>query len=167
MFHSKRIWTIKDCPSPAAIGAELDRLTWCVCAGFRAPLEDGGAILVLNDATSPDGAQEYGVVVIGPGAVDKLDNDLAAFGHARVTAPQIESLTASWMAPGEVGQTLDALAKRRREARERLQREPSVAVATRLSDLRAALGGEDAPSFCQAEVTIEASGPHRGKACCA
>lgn len=52
---------------------KLLNYTWCGCQGFRLP---SGWVL-LNDATSPDGAQEYAVL-------DPRGN-------------QVESLTVSWM----------------------------------------------------------------------
>ena len=57
---------------------KLTEMTWYRCNGFRF-----GGMLFLNDATGPDGAQEYAV----------LRED---------TMEQIESLTVSWMEPTEL-----------------------------------------------------------------
>lgn len=75
MFHRKRQWSIVLIDDAEALAEKLTQFTWCGCNGFRL-----GEYLFVNDATSADGAQEYGV--------------LKPIGEEFV---QIESLTFSWM----------------------------------------------------------------------
>jgi len=75
MFHHKRQWSIVPIDDAEALAEKLTQFTWCGCNGFRL-----GDYLFVNDATSADGAQEYGV--------------LKPLGEEFV---QIESLTFSWM----------------------------------------------------------------------
>lgn len=57
MIHRERVWQVRDL-SPEELAGELKRhSTWSCCSGFRA-----AGMLWLNDATSPDGGQEYAVV---------------------------------------------------------------------------------------------------------
>lgn len=72
MFHKYRPWSIADETDPAELAKKLTQYTWCGCNGFRL-----GDYLFLNDSTSPDGAQEYGVI------------------H-EPTMQQVESITFSW-----------------------------------------------------------------------
>jgi len=75
MFHRQRQWSIVPIDDAEVLAEKLTQFTWCGCNGFRL-----GDYLFVNDATSPDGAQEYGV--------------LKPIGEEFV---QIESLTFSWM----------------------------------------------------------------------
>ena len=75
MLHRTRTWTIAAVTSAEALAEILTQHTWCCCNGFR--LEH---YLFVNDATCPDGAQEYAVL-------KQFDE---RYG-------QIESLTFSWM----------------------------------------------------------------------
>lgn len=75
MLHRKRIWTIAVVADAETLADQLTQSTWCCCNGFRL-----GNYLFVNDATCPDGAQEYAA--------------LKPLGDAYV---QIESLTFSWM----------------------------------------------------------------------
>ena len=75
MLHRNRIWTIADVTDAETLAAHLKEFTWCGCNGFRL-----GDYVFVNDATSPDGAQEY--AVLKPQGADYV---------------QIESLTFSWM----------------------------------------------------------------------
>lgn len=75
MFHTNRVWSVAQAESPAWLGEKLTQYTWCCCNGFQL-----GDYLFVNDATCPDGAQEYAAL--------KLDTDHYV---------QIESLTFSWM----------------------------------------------------------------------
>lgn len=86
MFHDKREWQIVDVPTLEELAKKLVENTWCCCNGFRSE-----GLLLLNDATSEDGAQEYAVVREGP------------------PAQQIESLTVSWYESEAL--LLDALKK--------------------------------------------------------
>lgn len=75
MLHSKRVWSVAPAESAEWLAEKLTQFTWCGCNGFSL-----GGYLFVNDATSGDGAQEYGV--------------LRRQGEQYV---QIESLTFSWM----------------------------------------------------------------------
>ncbi len=79
MFHHQRNWSIAPVDNAEALAEKLTQFTWCGCNGFRL-----GKYLFVNDATSPDGAQEYGV--LQPAGEDFV---------------QIESLTFSWMTPDQ------------------------------------------------------------------
>ena len=73
-WHAERVWQVSDVADAAELASKLTTMTWCACNGFRL---DG--YLFLNDATSPDGAQEYAVV-------------------KEATGQQVESITMSWIA---------------------------------------------------------------------
>ena len=75
MLHRNRIWTIADVVDAETLAEQLTQSTWCCCNGFRL-----GGYLFVNDATGPDGAQEYA-------ALKPLGEDYV----------QVESLTFSWM----------------------------------------------------------------------
>ncbi len=79
MFHRQRHWSIAPADNAAALADQLTQSTWCGCNGFR--LDE---YLFVNDATSPDGAQEYAVL-------KRSDEGFV----------QIESLTFSWMTPDQ------------------------------------------------------------------
>lgn len=76
MLHSKRVWSVSPVESPEILAQKLTQSTWtgCTAMEFR-------GYLFANDATSPDGAQEYAVL--------KPSRE----GHDLV---QIESITFSW-----------------------------------------------------------------------
>lgn len=80
MMHKTRRWRISTCESSAELSRKLTQHTWTPCTGFALQ-----GWLFLNDATSPDGAQEYAVV--------RLDSD----GHHR----QYDSVTFGWMTAAE------------------------------------------------------------------
>ena len=75
MLHHTRIWTIATVETTELLAEQLTQYSWCCCNGFRL-----GEYLFVNDATGPDGAQEYAA--------------LKSCGDHYV---QIESLTFSWM----------------------------------------------------------------------
>ena len=75
MFHSKRKWSVAKAESAEWLAEQLTQYTWCSCNGFEL-----NGYLFVNDATSPDGAQEYAAL--------KPDGDRYV---------QVESLTFSWM----------------------------------------------------------------------
>lgn len=75
MLHSRRVWAIAPAQSAQWLAEQVTQYTWCGCNGFEL-----SGYLFVNDATSADGAQEYGV--------------LRRYGEGYV---QIESLTFSWM----------------------------------------------------------------------
>lgn len=77
MMHKNRRFQIADVASVEELAKKLHESTWTLCTAFRI-----GDLLLCNDSTSPDGAQEY--AVLRP----SKDND----GRHK----QIESLTVSW-----------------------------------------------------------------------
>ena len=80
MMHEKRKYSIKKYDNLDELVEKLTQYDWCGCNGFE--LND---LILLNDATGADGAQEYGVIKNGR---------------------QIESLTVSWMKPEDLKQCL-------------------------------------------------------------
>ena len=74
MFHENRVWSVGSVESAEELAKKLTSMTWCCCNGFSI-----GDYLWLNDATCPDGAQEYAVL--------KRDSGKLV---------QIESITFSW-----------------------------------------------------------------------
>lgn len=86
MLHVKRVWCVQEWSGALEDLAEaLTERTWTCCAAFR-----WQGLLLVNDATSENGAQEYAV----------LDEK---------TREQIESLTCSWMTPGRLARVLREL----------------------------------------------------------
>ena len=77
MYHEDRRWCVQPINSAAELAEKLLDYSWCGCCGFE--LE---GFLWLNDATSPDAAQEYAVV--------KRPN------HDSKEFRQVESITVSW-----------------------------------------------------------------------
>ena len=75
MMHSLRTWKIFDVSTPEELARQLTQYTLAGCTGFRL---EGSGMLFLNDSTSGDGAQEYGVVLESSGL-------------------QVESVTFGWM----------------------------------------------------------------------
>jgi hypothetical protein len=80
MLHNNRHWVVGDVATPEDLAQKLTEHTWCGCNGFRV---EGTEYLFLNDATSGDGAQEYG-------AIKRLH------GTEGARWLQVESLTFSW-----------------------------------------------------------------------
>lgn len=72
MFHQDRQWQVVRVENIRELADKLTNYSWCCCNGFEL---DG--YLFLNDATNPDGAQEYAFV---------RQSDLV----------QVESVTMSW-----------------------------------------------------------------------
>jgi hypothetical protein len=76
MFHRSRVWCVTPVASAEDLAEKLTTVTWTCCTAFEL-----GGYLWLNDATSPDGGQEFAVVKrAGPA------------GHPL----QVESITFSW-----------------------------------------------------------------------
>jgi hypothetical protein len=76
MFHRNRVWCVTPVGSAEELARKLTTTTWTCCTAFEL-----GGYLWLNDATSPDGAQEFlAVKKAGP-------NDRPW---------QVESITVSW-----------------------------------------------------------------------
>lgn len=98
MMHAGRRFSISDRRQTIAeVAEELCNTTWCCCNGF---LVEG--LLLLNDATCEDGAQEF--------AVFKCEYTLAQLEEEPRELGQIESLTCSWMKPPKLYATLMRLA---------------------------------------------------------
>lgn len=72
-LHKNRVWSVEDRTNAAELAHDLTNMSWCLCNGFRI-----GSYLILNDATSEDGAQEYAVI-------------------REATMQQVESWTVGWM----------------------------------------------------------------------
>lgn len=94
MFYERRPIHITDVPpdeAPTVLAKRLSRdgRTHTLCTAFRLP---NGTVLV-NDATSEDGAGEWAVLVPEPGE----------------TYRQVESITFGWMPPVLALRTLRAL----------------------------------------------------------
>jgi hypothetical protein len=83
MLHKHRHHHINECASVDSMARTVQRATWTGCTGFKA-----GSLILLNDSTGPDGAQEYAVIRNGR---------------------QIESLTVSWMKLDELQTLLNHL----------------------------------------------------------
>lgn len=79
MLHSSRVWCVAEVATPEELAANMTSTTWCCCAAFR--IAGYPNYVWVNDATSEDGAQEYGVCRIDPDT-----------GSIR----QVESITFSW-----------------------------------------------------------------------
>jgi hypothetical protein len=76
MFHNNRVWCVTAVGSAEELARKLTETTWTCCTAFEL-----GGYLWLNDATSPDGAQEFSVIKkVGP------------LGRPW----QVESITFSW-----------------------------------------------------------------------
>lgn len=115
MIHKKRRYNVANETDLDKLVGSLTRNSWCLCAGFRI-----GGLLLLNDAFSEDGAQEYAVIREADGA-------------------QLESLTVSWMEPAGLRTALAALLAGQAPPAG-VSPEGEVHVATSLTSLRAALG---------------------------
>ena len=57
MMHKRRRWCVGTAESPEQLATNLTERTWTLCTGFELQ-----GYLFLNDSTSENGAQEYGVV---------------------------------------------------------------------------------------------------------
>ncbi len=88
MFFENRVYSIRTYDDAGELADNLTDYDWTLCTGFRF-----ADLLLVNDATGADGAQEYAVI--------------DATG-------QVESLTISWMKPERVLETLIALATEER-----------------------------------------------------
>jgi hypothetical protein len=76
MFHQNRVWCVTPVSSAEELARKLTTVTWTCCTAFEL-----GGYLWLNDATSPDGGQEYSVLKrVGPNG----------------RPLQVESITFSW-----------------------------------------------------------------------
>ncbi|MDP2949038.1 MAG: hypothetical protein Q8P22_05830 [Chloroflexota bacterium] len=75
MMHTQRAYQVKAYDDLDALTKAITGIVWCPCCGFR-----WNGLLFLNDATGPDGAQEYAVI---------RERGMV----------QVESFTVSWMTP--------------------------------------------------------------------
>jgi len=79
MMHKHRRWTVTEVSTARALAEKLaNGTTWTTCSGWF--LSGSPEVVFLNDATGPDGAQEYAVV--------RREADGLYY--------QIESITMSW-----------------------------------------------------------------------
>ncbi len=76
MLHRKRSWVVYSVADAESLAEKLTQSTWTCCQAFEL-----GGYIFANDATCPDGAQEY-AVLRGRGEPSGL--------------VQIESITFSW-----------------------------------------------------------------------
>ena len=97
MINKNRRFMISDRYTLAELAPKLTNSSWCLCSGFLAE-----GLLLLNDAFSEDGAQEF--------AVFRCPFTLAELEAEPRTLDQIESLTCSWMKEDGLRATLYALA---------------------------------------------------------
>jgi hypothetical protein len=88
MMHKNRLYSLKDTTLEGA-AQDLARMQWCCCQGFRVELGNY-ILLILNDATCEDGAQEYAFCHV-----------LKRVGRV-YTVVQGESVTISWIAPERI-----------------------------------------------------------------
>ena len=85
MLHTQRVWCVAELDNVEEIASGLTGNTQALCTGIR-----WQGLLILNDATSEDGGQEYAII-------------------DEKTGYQIESLTCSWMTPERLERSLKAL----------------------------------------------------------
>lgn len=104
MFHDRRLWA-DPTPLPDDVEEAVREIrrcsTWTLCTAWS-----WGGLVLLNDATSEDGAFELAVVVVDPEPVRRVDTI-----EARAYA-QVESLTAGWMTKERLVETLSDLRAR-------------------------------------------------------
>jgi len=88
MLHSQRVWAVKPVPEcdVEKLAEDLTEMTWCGCCGFEL-----AKFYLLNDSTSPDGAQEYAIV-------------------RKTDLKQVESVTFGWMSEKETLEYLKSMA---------------------------------------------------------
>ncbi len=79
MMHDRRRWKVSALASAEELAEMLTQRTWTLCSGFYVIGHE--EYLFLNDATSEDGAGEFGVIKGGVSALEHV---------------QIESITFSW-----------------------------------------------------------------------
>jgi len=95
MMHKRRLWTVAYVSTIRDLAEKLTERSWCLCTGFQI-----GGYAFLNDATSEDGAQEFGVVRTDQPLFARINRG----SHAErvYTVDQVESITASWMDRAEM-----------------------------------------------------------------
>lgn len=90
MMHKRRLWTVAYVSTIRDLAEKLTEHSWCLCQGFQI-----GGYAFLNDATSEDGAQEFGVVKTDQLLFTRTSRD--SHTERVYTVDQVESITASWM----------------------------------------------------------------------
>ena len=90
MLHANRRFSVATVDEAAELAEMLHERSWCLCQGFR-----HRGYLLLNDATSEDGAQEFA-------AYKECEDGLVL---------QVESLTISWMDREEIDRCIKDLAE--------------------------------------------------------
>ena len=138
MMHKNRVWCVAPVVTAEELAEKLTQYTWCCCNGFEL---DG--YLWLNDATSPDGAQEYAVV----------RKPTAADPHYS----QVESITASWCTNLQM---LRYIREVQSGAASPAIDSGPVIVARSVAELSAALGGEQRPPSNIFHPTLETPEQH-------
>ena len=76
MLHSNRVWCVAPVESAEDLARKVTETTWCGCTAFEL-----SGYAWLNNATSPDGAQDFAVIRLEP-------------TESRFV--QVESITFSW-----------------------------------------------------------------------
>lgn len=114
MIHKDRAYSVRTAETADELAGLLSEMTWCGCNGFRL-----GDVLYLNDAFSPDGAQEYAVIEI-------RGEDAAAWAGM-----QFESITVSWMDREELLKSIEEYGDP--EERRRLYSGAAMAVPVRIA----------------------------------
>lgn len=93
MLHRNRIFCVKAVDSLDALVEKCTQYSWTLCTGFRL-----GNFLLLNDAFSEDGAQEYAVIA--------FIAEWPTEGTGTINGHQIESITVSWCTPSQLQEIL-------------------------------------------------------------
>ena len=78
MLHANRAWCVSEVASAEELARKLTEMTWCCCTAFS--VTGHPQYVWLNDSTSPDGAQEYGVCRIGTDDRDFRQLESITFG---------------------------------------------------------------------------------------
>ena len=60
MLHENRIWSVSEIESAEKLARLLTEMTWCGCQAFS--VQGYPQYVWVNDSTSPDRLQEYGVL---------------------------------------------------------------------------------------------------------
>ena len=80
MLHADRTWVLHEVESAAVLAEKLTSMTWCCCQAFT--IAGYTQYVWVNDATSPDGIQEYGLVKL---------RQMKGYGT------QLDSVTFGWL----------------------------------------------------------------------
>ena len=102
MMHQLRVWYVIHVPTIRNLAEKLTEYSWCLCNGFQI-----GPYAFLNDATSEDGAQEFGVVKTNQPLFARTNR--GSHTERVYTVDQVESITASWMDQDEMEEFITEL----------------------------------------------------------